>query len=76
MSILAFANRSAVEKVPDKSDHRRWVYQDITDLITNPDNPTPMVRLGRINSNPSFDIDCKLEWYNPFGSLKDQGKPA
>ncbi len=48
------------------------VYTDITQLIANPQNPTPMVRINRINSNKDFQIYLKLERYNPFGSVKDR----
>jgi|TARA_Y100000310_G_scaffold284075_1_gene306525 cysteine synthase B len=44
-------------------------YKSIDDLIGN----TPLVRLDKINPyNNKFPIYAKLEWYNPFGSLKDR----
>ena len=48
------------------------VYSDITQLVANPENPTPLVRLNRINPNKDFSIYLKLERYNPFGSVKDR----
>lgn len=49
------------------------VYDSIVDLIANPQNPTPMVKVGeRINPNSEFSIYLKLERYNPFGSVKDR----
>ena len=54
------------------ADHRRRVYTDITQLIASPENPTPLVRLNRINRNRGFPIYIKLERYNPFGSVKDR----
>ena len=48
------------------------VYSDISRLIASPDNPTPLVRLNRINPNKHFQIYLKLERYNPFGSVKDR----
>lgn len=49
------------------------VYESIVDLIANPQNPTPMVKIGkRINPNSEFPIYLKLERYNPFGSVKDR----
>lgn len=49
------------------------VYESIVDLIANPQNPTPMVKIGkRINPNSKFPIYLKLERYNPFGSVKDR----
>jgi cysteine synthase A/cysteine synthase B len=49
------------------------VYDSILDLIPNPNNPTPMVRLSeRFNANRSFEMLLKLEGLNPFGSIKDR----
>ena len=53
-------------------DHRLRVYSDITQLVASPENPTPMVRLNKINPNEDFVIYLKLERYNPFGSVKDR----
>jgi len=49
------------------------VYESIVDLIANPENPTPMVKISeRINPNKNLSIYLKLERYNPFGSVKDR----
>lgn len=48
------------------------VYSDITQLIASPANPTPLVRLNRINPSSDFLLFLKLERYNPFGSIKDR----
>ena len=49
------------------------VYRDIVELVSTPENPTPMVRLNeRANPNTDFEIYVKLERYNPFGSIKDR----
>ena len=53
-------------------DHKLRVYSNITQLIASPQNPTPLVRLNRINPNRDFQIYLKLERYNPFGSVKDR----
>jgi len=55
-----------------ESDHQLRVYSDITQLIACPENPTPLVRLNRINPGKDFQIYLKLERYNPFGSVKDR----
>jgi cysteine synthase len=55
-----------------ESDHRLRVYSDITQLVASPENPTPLVRLNKINPNKDFPIYLKLERYNPFGSVKDR----
>jgi cysteine synthase A/cysteine synthase B len=53
-------------------DHQLRVYSDITELIASPENPTPLVRVNKVNPNPEFPIYLKLERYNPFGSVKDR----
>ena len=53
-------------------DHQSRVYSNITQLIACPENPTPLVRLNRINPNKDLQIYLKLERYNPFGSVKDR----
>jgi len=78
MKALSSAQRSlAYRTIPArqaKIDPRQQrVYDSVVDLIANPDNPTPMVRLSeRYNPEPDFDIFVKLEAFNPFGSIKDR----
>jgi cysteine synthase A/cysteine synthase B len=49
------------------------VFDSIIDLVPNPDNPTPMIRLSeRINTTRDLEIYLKLEGFNPFGSIKDR----
>ena len=67
----------AVKNIEPNTDSaglsRTRVYDSVTDLIGDPDNPTPMVRVSaRYNPNPGFDIYVKLERNNPFGSIKDR----
>ena len=47
-------------------------YTDVRELIASPANPTPMVKLSRVARGGGFDLYLKLEWYNPFGSVKDR----
>jgi cysteine synthase A/cysteine synthase B len=47
-------------------------YDNVVELIGSPQNPTPMVRLNRVNPNEETTLFLKLEWYNPFGSIKDR----
>ena len=69
MKVLSYNNR--IRKIG--SDHKSRVYESIVDLISDVDNPTPLVRLNeRINPNYNFPIYIKLERYNPFGSIKDR----
>lgn len=48
------------------------VYDSIVDLLPNEDNPTPLVRINRLAPNEQVELYAKLEWYNPFGSIKDR----
>lgn len=67
------ARRTIPEKTVAADPHRHRVYDSIVDLIANPDNPTPMVKLSeRFNKAADFDIYVKLEGFNPFGSIKDR----
>ena len=60
-----------LEQCPVSSD--RNVYDSVLDLLPSEDNPSPMVRLGRANPwRETFPLYAKLEWQNPFGSVKDR----
>jgi len=64
------SNARAAEAASAKS---RRVYDSVADLIADPANPTPMIRLSdRSKPSPAFDIYVKLERNNPFGSIKDR----
>jgi len=54
------------------NDHKRRVYDSILGLLSNEDNPTPLVRLNRVSPFKQTRIFGKLEWYNPFGAIKDR----
>lgn len=47
-------------------------YADIRDLLPSVDNPSPLVRLNRSIAASGLDAYLKLEWLNPFGSVKDR----
>ncbi len=47
-------------------------YDDIRELIGSPASPTPLVRVNRVVPDGAFDLYLKLEWFNPFGSVKDR----
>ncbi|NIO16518.1 MAG: pyridoxal-phosphate dependent enzyme [Deltaproteobacteria bacterium] len=47
------------------------VYESIQDLVGSPEEPTPLVRLNRVRGSRG-QIFLKLEWLNPFGSIKDR----
>lgn len=48
------------------------VFDNITQMLPSEENPSPLVRIGRLNPNPGFTLYAKLEWMNPFGSVKDR----
>jgi cysteine synthase len=53
-------------------DLSRKVFDDVSQLIGSRENPTPLVRLRRLAPAGSGEIFAKLEWMNPFGSIKDR----
>jgi cysteine synthase A/cysteine synthase B len=50
------------------TDHSARRYDDIRQLLPSLDNPTPLLRVARIAPH----LYLKLEWLNPFGSIKDR----
>ncbi len=54
------------------NDHARRVYDSILGLLSSADNPTPLVRLNRVSPFRDTVVYAKLEWYNPFGAVKDR----
>ncbi len=53
-------------------NRKRRVYDNVLQTIASPEDPTPLVRINKLCPNPRFTILGKLEWYNPFGSIKDR----
>src|ERR1051325_1318071 len=53
-------------------NHQTRVYDSVFELLPNVENPTPIVRVQRLNPVPGFELFAKLEWMNPFGSVKDR----
>ncbi len=47
-------------------------YENILDMCGDTAHPTPIVRLRRVCPNPDVSLYAKLEWVNPFGSIKDR----
>ena len=52
--------------------HALRVYDSILGLLSSEENPTPLVRLHRVVPHRHAQIFAKLEWYNPFGAVKDR----
>jgi len=48
------------------------VFDSVLDMLSNENNPTPMVRLNRVVPFKHTAVYAKLEWYNPFGAVKDR----
>jgi len=49
------------------------VYTSMEQIIANINNPSPLVLLNnKLNPNQNFNIYLKLEYLNPFGSIKDR----
>jgi len=54
------------------NDDSRRVYDSVLGLLSDVDNPTPMVQLSRLVPFKHTKVYAKLEWYNPFGAVKDR----
>ena len=54
------------------NDNARRVFDSILGLLSNEENPTPLVRLNRVVPFKHAQVYAKLEWYNPFGAVKDR----
>ena len=54
------------------NNHALRVYDSILGLLSGIDNPTPLVRLNRVSPFKHTQVYGKLEWYNPFGAVKDR----
>jgi cysteine synthase len=53
-------------------NHKTRVYENVFEMLPNEENPTPLVRLNKLNRCAEFPLYAKLEWMNPFGSVKDR----
>ncbi len=51
-------------------------YEDIRELLPDVDNPTPLVAVNHVLPQPGLELYLKLEWLNPFGSIKDRTAAA
>ena len=56
----------------NKPDHQKRVYRSVIEMLSNEDNPTPIVQLNRVVPFKQTKVYAKLEWCNPFGSVKDR----
>jgi cysteine synthase A/cysteine synthase B len=53
------------------SNPRLRRFDDVRELIGSRSNPTPLVKLRHVPAKDR-DLFVKLEWFNPFGSIKDR----
>ena len=53
-------------------NHAMRVYEGVMEMLSSEENPTPIVRLNRVVPFEHTAVYAKLEWYNPFGSVKDR----
>jgi len=69
----ALARRSISRQDRAAERTRDRVYDSIAELVANPDDPTPLVRVSdRFNPEAGLELYVKLESFNPFGSIKDR----
>jgi len=52
------------------------VFDDVLGLLPTPENPSPLIRINRLNPQPRSRLYAKVEWLNPFGSVKDRAAAA
>lgn len=55
-----------------RSDPALRRYDDVRELIASPSEPTPLIRLNKTVPDGGCQLFLKLEWFNPFGSIKDR----
>ncbi|HEY3322897.1 MAG TPA: cysteine synthase family protein [Planctomycetota bacterium] len=53
-------------------DHELRIYDNIFEMMPDERNPTPIVRISKMNPSKDYLLYAKLEWANPFGSVKDR----
>ncbi|MCH8219108.1 MAG: pyridoxal-phosphate dependent enzyme [Planctomycetes bacterium] len=53
-------------------NHQSRVYDSMLEMLSGEENPTPLVRLHQTVPFEQTQVFGKLEWYNPFGAVKDR----
>lgn len=49
------------------------VYETIEEMKSDLDNPTPLLNLSKVITTHKYTkFYAKIEWMNPFGSVKDR----
>lgn len=63
---------TTIKSPPLATDRHLRRYEDVRGLLPDVNNPSPIVRLGSVPPSGRVETYLKLEWLNPFGSLKDR----
>jgi len=66
------ATRVAAPASSLRPDISRRVFGSVFEMLPNEENPSPLVRINRLGTATEFELYAKLEWFNPFGSVKDR----
>ncbi len=45
-------------------NHQTRVYDNICEMLPSEENPSPLVRVNRLNPSSRFVLYAKLEWFN------------
>ena len=53
-------------------NHQTRVYENVFEMLPSAANPTPLVRINKLNPGAEFPLYAKLEWVNPYGSVTDR----
>jgi len=61
-------------------DHSARVYDNVFEMLPTEENPSPAVRINALHplredvdaGRSRYELFAKLEWMNPFGSVKDR----
>ena len=75
LSVLGSGTRRPFDDTygePMALSHIERVYDSVFEMLPDENNPTPLVRVRHLVRSESFALYAKLEWMNPFGSVKDR----
>lgn len=54
------------------TDPSRRVVDSVFEMLPSMENPSPLVRINRLNTIQGFELYAELERLNPFGSVNDR----
>lgn len=74
--LLAFLEKHVTTKTTQRgrlgTDPSVRRFADVREMLPDVDNPSPLVRVNRVLAHRDIELLLKLEWLNPFGSVKDR----